>query len=49
MRLSYKAMTRERILQRMDEMARECVETHGPEIPQELYPLSRELEKMMEE
>ena len=42
-------MTREEILERMDELASEYVETHNPEIPQELYRLSRELEKMMEE
>jgi hypothetical protein len=39
-------MTREEIEQRMDELARTYVETHNPEIPQELYRLARELEKI---
>jgi hypothetical protein len=39
-------MTREEIEQRMDELARKYVETHDPEIPQKLYLLARELEKM---
>jgi hypothetical protein len=39
-------MTREEIEQKMDELAREYVETHDPEIPQKLYLLARELEKI---
>ena len=42
------AMTQE-IHQRIDELARKDVETHDPEMPQELYRLSRELEKIMKE
>ena len=41
-------MTQE-IHQRIDELARKDVETHDPEMPQELYRLSRELEKIMKE
>jgi hypothetical protein len=39
-------MTREEIEKRMDELARKYVETRDKEIPQELYRLSRELEKI---
>ena len=39
-------MTREEIEQRMDELARKYVETHDHKIPQELYRLARELEKI---
>ena len=40
------AMTPEEIGERMDELARKYVETHDKEIIEELYELSRELEKM---
>ena len=30
----------------MNELARKYVETHGPQIPEEIYRLGRELEKM---
>ncbi len=30
----------------MDELAREYRDTHDPEIPEEIYQLGRELEKM---
>jgi hypothetical protein len=30
----------------MDALAREFAETHDPEIPEEIYKLSRELEQM---
>jgi hypothetical protein len=39
-------MTREEILEKMDELARKYVETHDPDIPYELYKLARELEKL---
>jgi hypothetical protein len=39
-------VTREEIEQRMDELAREFADTHDPEIPEEIYRLGRELEKM---
>ena len=39
-------MTREEMDRRMDDLAREYLETHNPEIPKELYRLSRELEKV---
>ena len=39
-------MTREEMDRRMDDLAREYLETHNPEIQKELYRLSRELEKM---
>ena len=39
-------MTREEIEKRVDELARTYVETHEPEIREEIYSLSRELEKM---
>jgi FKBP-type peptidyl-prolyl cis-trans isomerase (trigger factor) len=39
-------VTREEIERRMDEFAREYVETHDPEIPEEIYRLARQLEKM---
>ena len=39
-------MTREEIQKRMDELARKYVETHNSEIPQKLYLLARELEKI---
>jgi len=31
---------------RMDELARKYVATHDPQIPEEIYRLGRELEKM---
>jgi len=39
-------MTREELKRRLDELAREYVATHNPEIVEELYRLARELEKM---
>jgi FKBP-type peptidyl-prolyl cis-trans isomerase (trigger factor) len=42
-------MTREEIKRRLDELAREYVATHNPEIVEELYRLARELEKMDKE
>jgi FKBP-type peptidyl-prolyl cis-trans isomerase (trigger factor) len=42
-------MTREEIHRRLDELAREYVETHNHEIVEELYRLARELEKMDKE
>jgi hypothetical protein len=39
-------MTRQEIEQKMDELAREYRDSHDPEIPEEIYQLSRELEKM---
>jgi hypothetical protein len=42
-------MTREQIKRRLDELVREYVETHNPNIVEELYRLARELEKMEEE
>jgi len=39
-------MTREEIDQKMDELARKYVETHDRKLIQELYELSRELEKL---
>jgi hypothetical protein len=42
-------MTREEIRRRLDEVAREYVATHNPEIVEELYRLARELEKMEKE
>ena len=39
-------MTRQEIEKRMDELARKYVETRAKEIPQELYQLARELEKI---
>ena len=39
-------MTREEIEHKMDELARKYMETRDKEIPQELYRLARELEKM---
>ena len=42
-------MTHEEIKRRVDELAREYIETHNPEIALELYRLARELEKMEEE
>jgi hypothetical protein len=41
-------MTREETKRRLDELAREYVATHNPEIAVELYRLARELEKMEE-
>jgi ATP-dependent DNA ligase len=40
------AMTREEIEQKMEELARKYIETHDPEIREEIYRLGRELEKM---
>jgi FKBP-type peptidyl-prolyl cis-trans isomerase (trigger factor) len=42
-------MTREEIERRMDELAREYVETHNPKIIEELYELACELGKMLKE
>jgi hypothetical protein len=42
-------MTREEIKRRLDELAREYIETHNPEIAVELYRLARELEKIEKE
>jgi hypothetical protein len=39
-------MTHEEIEQKMDELAQKYVETHDKQIIEELYQLSRELEKM---
>ena len=39
-------MTREEIEQKMDELAREYVETHDRKIVDQLYQLASELEKM---
>jgi hypothetical protein len=38
--------TREEIERRMDELAREYVDTHNPKIITELYRLCRELKKI---
>jgi FKBP-type peptidyl-prolyl cis-trans isomerase (trigger factor) len=40
------SVTREEIEQKMDELARKYTETHDPEVREELYRLSRELEKL---
>jgi hypothetical protein len=42
-------MTHEEIKRRLDELAREYIETHNPKIAVELYRLARELEKMERE
>jgi uncharacterized protein YcbK (DUF882 family) len=42
-------MTREEIKRRLDELAREYVETHNPEIGEKLYELAKQLEKMEKE
>jgi hypothetical protein len=42
-------MTREQIEKRMDELAREYVETHDPKITEGLYKLALELGKMLKE
>jgi hypothetical protein len=42
-------VTREEILEKMDELARKYLETHHPNIPYELYKLARELEKVEKE
>jgi hypothetical protein len=42
-------MTREEIEKRMDELAREYVETRDPKIIEELYELALELGKMLKE
>jgi hypothetical protein len=39
-------MTREEIEKRMDELAREYIETHDKKIVEELYELARELERL---
>jgi hypothetical protein len=39
-------MTREEIEKRMDELARKYVETHDKKIVEQLYDLTRELEKI---
>jgi hypothetical protein len=38
--------TREEIERKMDRLAREYAKTHDPKIPQELYRLRSELDKM---
>jgi hypothetical protein len=42
-------MTREELKKRLDELARDYVETHNPDIPYEIYKLARELEKIENE
>jgi FKBP-type peptidyl-prolyl cis-trans isomerase (trigger factor) len=42
-------MTREEIEKRMDELAREYVETHDQKIIEELYKLALELGRMLKE
>jgi hypothetical protein len=42
-------MTREEIEKRMDEIARKYVETHDPEIIEELYKLRLELNRLEKE
>jgi ferritin-like protein len=42
-------MTREEIERRMDELAREYVETHDQKIIEELYKLALELGRMLKE
>lgn len=39
-------MTRQEIVERMDELARKYVETRNKKIVDELYELARELEKL---
>ena len=39
-------LSRLEIKKRMVELARKYVETHDPQIPEEIYRLGRELEKM---
>jgi FKBP-type peptidyl-prolyl cis-trans isomerase (trigger factor) len=39
-------MTREEIKRRLDQLAREYVETHNPQIGEELYKLAKQLEEM---
>jgi len=39
-------MTREEIEDKMDELARKYVETHDKKIIEELYKLTKELEKL---
>jgi hypothetical protein len=41
-----RAVTREEIEKRMDELAREYHETHDPEIPEEIYRLARQLKEL---
>jgi hypothetical protein len=36
-----KAMTRQEIEQRMDELAREYYDSHDPEIPEEIFELAK--------
>jgi hypothetical protein len=36
-------VTREKIRQKVDQLAREYYETHDPEIPEEIYRLARQL------
>jgi hypothetical protein len=45
----FEQMTREEIEKQMDELARKYVETHNRQIIEELYKLSRELEKLDKE
>jgi hypothetical protein len=42
-------VTWDEIERRMDELAREFIETHDPEIPRDTYRLARQLEKMKNE
>jgi hypothetical protein len=39
-------MTREEIVQKIDELTRTFADTYDPVIPEEIYQLSRELEKI---
>jgi hypothetical protein len=39
-------MTRQEIEQKMDKLAREYHDTRGPEIPEEIYKLARQLGEM---
>ena len=47
--LIFVVMTLEETKRRLDELAREYVATHNPDIVEELYRLACELEKMDEE
>jgi hypothetical protein len=43
-------MTQEELIKRrLDQLAREYIKTHNPQIAEEIYRLGRELEKMEEE
>jgi FKBP-type peptidyl-prolyl cis-trans isomerase (trigger factor) len=39
-------VTREEIERKMDELARKYVDTHDPEIPEEIFELARRLKGM---